>query len=59
MCYNCGCGQPDDDMGMKRVSEGGGALTNQDFQKLADAWGMSVEEAKRNTLDLLQKELGK
>jgi len=59
MCYNCGCGRPDDDMGMGKVSEGGGGLTDADFKKLADKWRMSVEEAKKNTLELLRKELDK
>ena len=57
MCYNCGCGVPDDDMGKGKVSEGGASLTEADFKKLAEEWGMSVEEAKQNTLDLLKKEL--
>ncbi len=59
MCYNCGCGRPTDDMGRGKVSEGGAGLTEDDFQRMADLWGMSIEEAKRNTLDLLQKQLNK
>lgn len=57
-CYNCGCGLPDDDMGRGKVSEGGASLTDADFKKLAEKWGMSIEEAKKNTLELLKKEFG-
>lgn len=58
MCYNCGCEVPDDDMGKGHVTEGGGALTDHDFKHLAEAWGMTEEEAKRNVLSLLKKQLG-
>ena len=57
MCYNCGCEVPNDDMGRGKVTEGGASLTEDDFKKMADRWGMSVEEAKRNTFDLLKKQL--
>ena len=57
MCYNCGCEVPDDDMGKGKISEGGAALTDADFKLLAKKWGMSEEEAKRNTLELLKKQL--
>lgn len=56
MCYNCGCGVPTDDMGRGKVTEGGSSLTEEDIKKMADDWGMSVEEAKKNILDLLQKQ---
>ena len=56
MCYNCGCGIPDDDMGEGKVSEGGFSLTDDDFKKMAEGWGMSVEEAKRHTYELLKKQ---
>lgn len=59
MCYNCGCGVPTDDMGRGRVTEGGSSLTEDDIKKMADDWGMSVEEAKKNILDLLQNQLKK
>ncbi len=58
MCYNCGCGMPQDDMGKGRVSEGGGSLTEKDFEKMAKDWGMPVKEAKQNVLDLLEKTIG-
>lgn len=59
MCYNCGCGVPDDDMGKGRISEGGGSLTDTDFKLLAEKWGMTEEEAKKNALELLKKVLAK
>jgi hypothetical protein len=59
MCYNCGCGLPDDDMGKGKISEGGSSLTEDDIQKLAKDWGMSVEETKKNIYETLKSELGK
>jgi len=59
MCYNCGCEMPNDDMGKGKISEGGASLTDEDFKLLAEKWGMSLEETKRNVLDLLKKELAK
>lgn len=58
MCFNCGCGIPNDPMGKKRVREGGGSLTEDDIKGMAEDWDMSVEETKRNILDLLTKQLG-
>lgn len=59
MCYNCGCGNPNDDMGMGSagVDPKGSMITNKTFEKAAKAYGMTVEEAKRETLKLLKKEL--
>lgn len=59
MCYNCGCEQPNDDMGKGKVSEGGGSLTEGDFKHMADKWGMPVSEAKNNVMRLLEKQLRK
>lgn len=59
MCYNCGCQMPDNDMGKGNVSKGGGSLTDADFEHMAKVWGMSVEESKRNTLELLKEQLEK
>jgi len=59
MCYNCGCGIPNDDMGRGKLSEGGASLTEDDFQKMADDWGMSLEEAKKHVYELLAKQFGK
>ncbi|MDO8460837.1 MAG: hypothetical protein Q7S38_00165 [bacterium] len=59
MCYNCGCGIPNDDMGRGKISEGGASLTEDDFKLMAKKWGMTVEEAKKHTFELLKKELHK
>jgi len=52
MCYNCGCEAPDDDMGHADN------ITEKTFEEAAKAEGQTVEEAKRNTLALLKKQLG-
>lgn len=52
MCYNCGCGMPDDDMGNPKN------ITDKTFEEAAKASNQSMEEAKKNTLDLLKKQLG-
>ncbi len=57
MCYNCGCGMADNPMGHGRISEGGGSLTEHDFEHIAQKWGMKVEDVKKNTLSMLQKSL--
>lgn len=43
---------PDDNMGHPEN------ITEETFKKAADAEGLSVEEAKKNTLKLLKKQLG-
>ncbi|MBI4097381.1 MAG: hypothetical protein HY428_03120 [Candidatus Levybacteria bacterium] len=60
MCYNCGCGLPDDDMGQGNagVDPNGKSITNKTFVEAAKSQGMSVEDAKREALKLLKKELG-
>lgn len=57
MCYNCGCGIPDDDMGKGNLKDGGASLTEDDFVHMAKEWGMSVEDTKKEVLKLLEKEL--
>lgn len=57
MCYNCGCGLPNDTMGKKPVSEGGPSLVDSDFKKMAEGWGMTEEETKKEVLKLLQKQV--
>jgi len=47
MCYNCGCGIPDDDMGHPNN------ITNQTFQSLAEKMGISTEEVKKNMKEYL------
>ncbi len=53
MCYNCGCQMPDNDMGDPKN------ITNKTFKEAAEAAGQSEDEAKRNTLELLQKTLAR
>lgn len=57
MCYNCGCGIPDDPMGKGRIKDNGGSLTEEDIKQMVDKWGMTVIETKKNILDMLQKQL--
>lgn len=59
MCYNCGCEMPNDDMGKGQLSQGGGSLVEEDFKHMAEKWGMSVEDVKRNVYDMLKKEIEK
>lgn len=56
MCYNCGCGLPDDDMGKGHagVDLHGTSITNKTFKSAAEGEGMSEEEAKKNALALLK-----
>jgi hypothetical protein len=49
MCYNCGCEMPDNDMGNPKN------ITNKTFEEAAKASGKNPEEAKKNILDLLEK----
>jgi hypothetical protein len=51
MCYNCGCGMPDDDMGNPK------AIINKTFEEAAKGAEQTPEEAKKNTLELLKKVL--
>ncbi len=61
MCYNCGCGKPDDDMGKGHagVDPKGKSITNKTFLAAGKSQGMNGKEAKKNTLTLLQKLLKK
>lgn len=59
MCYNCGCGVPDDDMGYGRVGLGGGGLTDEDFVQMAKKTNMTVDEAQKETYKLLKKKFEK
>lgn len=51
MCYNCGCGMPDDDMGNQDN------ITEEDIKKAAQASGQTVEDAKKNMLEMLKKQV--
>lgn len=59
MCYNCGCAMPNNDMGKGKISQGGGSLTEDDFKNMAEKWGMSIEEIKKNTFNMLKEEFDK
>jgi len=61
MCYNCGCQRPDDAMGKgdAGAQPEGRAITEKTFQAAAEAFGMTVEQAKENTYELLKKEFQK
>ncbi|EKD65590.1 MAG: hypothetical protein ACD_50C00044G0002 [uncultured bacterium] len=49
MCYNCGCEMPDEDHGFPAN------ITDKSFEDAAKVTGQSAEEAKENTMKLLQK----
>jgi len=51
MCYNCGCGMPNNDMGKAQN------ITNKTFAAAAKAMRQSPEEAKQDALELLEKVL--
>ena len=53
MCYNCGCGKPDNDMGNPKN------ITNKTFEEAAKAAKQTSEEARRNAYELLKKEFEK
>jgi len=53
MCYNCGCGVPDYDMGNPKN------ITDKTFEEAAKAAGQSVEETKQNVFKELKKQLEK
>ncbi|MDR4508029.1 MAG: hypothetical protein MRJ65_07290 [Candidatus Brocadiaceae bacterium] len=58
VCYNCGCQLPSDEMGKGKLSQGGASLTDDDFSHMAEKWGMSIEDTKKNVLKLLKSQLG-
>jgi len=49
MCYNCGCEMPDEDHGFPAN------ITDKSFEDAAKVTGQSAEEAKENTMKLLNK----
>lgn len=59
MCYNCGCGMPDDDMGQGHAGfdKDGKSITNKTFEEAAKSQGQTIEQAKKETLKLLKKVL--
>jgi hypothetical protein len=52
VCYNCGCQMPDNDMGKPTN------ITNRTLETAAKGEGQSVEQAKKNALELLKKVMG-
>ena len=48
MCYNCGCGNPDDDMGHPDN------ITTSTFNHLAEHWGKSLSETKSKVYKMLE-----
>ncbi len=61
MCYNCGCGKPDDDHGKGHAgtSPDGKAITTKTFEAAGKAFDMDAKKSKRNTHDLLMQEVQK
>lgn len=51
MCYNCGCGLPDDEMGNPDN------ITNNALIHLGEHWGKSFEETQKIVYSNLEKEL--
>lgn len=51
MCYNCGCGMPNNDMGKPEN------ITEQRLAEAAKAMGQTLEESRENMLALLEKVL--
>ncbi len=50
MCYECGCGNA-------TIVVSDDSITEETFKKAAKGSGISVEQAKKNTYELLKKEL--
>lgn len=55
MCYNCGCGITDDNMGKTDMT--GASLTDKSFEDMAREWSMTVEETKKNVYKLLKRQI--
>ena len=49
MCYNCGCGMPNNDMGNTRN------ITHDDIVAAADAMNTPIEQALNNIAELARK----
>ncbi len=50
MCYECACGST-------TAIRSAQSITDETFRKAAEGAGISVEQAKRNTLEQLKEEL--
>jgi len=53
MCYTCGCGKLDNDMGNPKK------ITNKTFEEAAKAAKQTSEEAKRKVYETLKKKFEK
>ena len=51
MCYNCGCGMPNNDMGKPEN------ITDQRLAEAAEAMGQTLQDSRKNALALLEKVL--
>lgn len=51
MCYNCGCGMPNNDMGKPEN------ITEHRLAEAAKAMGQTLEKSRENMLALLEKVL--
>jgi hypothetical protein len=51
MCYNCGCGMPNNDMGKSEN------ITEQRLAEASKAMGQTLAESRKNALELLEKVL--
>jgi hypothetical protein len=58
MCYNCGCGEPQDDHGKGHmgVDPGGKAITDKTIETACRGFQMDTGDCKQNMRDLLQSE---
>lgn len=55
MCFNCGCEEPENNMGKPKVV--GASLVEESFEEMSVKWGMTIEETKKNVYKLLKKQL--
>jgi hypothetical protein len=61
MCYNCGCGLPNDPMrqGIAGKEPHGKSITDETFEEAGKSQGMSKKQAMEETYKMLKKVLGK
>ena len=61
VCYNCGCGMPNDDMGVGHAGhdDHGKSITDLTFEEAAKSQGMTKKQAMEETYKLLKKILKK
>lgn len=49
MCYNCGCFNPQDDMGNEKN------ITEITLEKLSEKWGKNIDEVKKTILTAIKE----